>query len=330
MGFIHLNTIFIFVAQSCTDKKMSAISAKCEDTTQTCRGVDSSKFVPCQDYESSNSTLQSCWDNHSFAQKKKQCVTEEIFDENAANIDTPSDWYERFTQKKQNSACTPSSAAALCRLLVIRRENGHVSALKTDHDITWNHTPLIPLSDQGIDQTLAAHPEEGIPMNDDTERTEAANNISPCEISFDSLNQYYDLDSFLDVAKDKWLLYYYNRYIRQINVLKTEKKEPYNLYGLWIRQNLKFDGIILDANNNHIPAFIPEAEYFISSQAITITGSDTTFIAPQGQQIFGGRELTSQNNQLSVFKLPVQKTIANHFKPGTKFSTQSHPIQRNP
>ena len=77
-------------------------------------------------------------------------------------------------------------------------------------------------------------------------------------------------------------------------------------------------------------AFIPEAEYFIGSQAITITGSDTNFLAPQDQKHSGGLlELTSQNNRFAVFKLPVKKSLPIHFKPGTKFLMQSHPIQRS-
>jgi hypothetical protein len=336
MSFIHLLTIFILVAQSCTDQKMSAISAKCQGAPQTCAGFDSSQFVPRKDYDSLNSTLQSCRENQSNAQKIKQCLAEEIFDENEANIDSPSEWYERFTQKKQNSAFSPSTAAALFRLLVVRRENGHIRAIKTDQDKTWNQVPLTRLSDHEIDQTLEANPEEENPSNeatpsdDDTDRPVTTSNISPCEISFDSLAECFESDSFLDISEDQWVLYYYNRNIRQLTELKRAKNEPSNLYGLWLRQTLNYDGIILDSKNNHILAFIPEAEYFIGSQAITITGSDTNFLTPQDPNHSGGLlELTSQNNRLAVFKLPVKQYLPIHFKPGTKFTMQSHPIQRS-
>jgi hypothetical protein len=173
MGFIHLLTILIFVAQSCKHQTLSAITAKRQDTTQICSELDPSKFLPRKDYESLNSTPQSCRENQPNAQKKKQRVAEGLFTENETNIDSPNHSYERFIQKKQNSAFSPSTSAPLFRLLMARRTNGHLKALKTDLDATWNQTPLIPLSDHEIDQTLEAHPEEGIPINDDTERPES-------------------------------------------------------------------------------------------------------------------------------------------------------------
>jgi len=335
MAQIRLLIIFTMVVHSCADQKLSAISANKAHATEKCGSPNSAGLVPRQNYDFCNSQLKLCETSHSKAPQINQCAAESSTDGSRDNIESPRDWYDEFRKNKQKNVFSPSSAAALFRTLVVRRENGLVRPIRTDKDETWNETPLVTFNDQEIDNTLEAYPDEikieneTVQSSDDTERLDAQTTSSPCEISFDSLAECFELDSFLDISGNEWVFYYYNRNTRTTTELKRAHHEPSNQYGHWIRQYLNFDGIILDIKKNHILAFVPEAEYFLGSQAITIPASDTKFILQASHYNSGGLlELTSKNNQFAIFKLPVKRSVPEYFKPGTKFLMQSNPVRR--
>jgi hypothetical protein len=224
---------------------------------------------------------------------------------------SPQGWADDWEKASKGKFFRPGGAAAVFSFIVVKKEKDRYKVLKADAEKTKKLTTLKTPSEDEIISTLDSN------IVIDAESGDEKNN---CESSLLDIFECFGTDTVLDVSNKTWQLHQFNRSIKTIGILVTAKGREDSQFEKWMRQNLNYDGVVLDIKGQQMLVSLPMIDLPEGTQAITLKDSFTRFEVATRRHASGAlMELVSKEGRFAVFKSPVKKANPNDFKPGSKF-----------
>lgn len=226
-------------------------------------------------------------------------------------LSSPARWAEEWEQASKAKSFRPGAAAALFSFLVVKKGSSHFEILSQDAAKDGqNRFFSTPSSDDVkavLDSNVSVDPESGDEINE-------------CTRSLESIFTCFDIDGVVDIAKPEWDVFVFNKAInKSINILTIQGGEE-KLVEVWLRKNLGYDAVVLDARGRNVLVQLPrDKDLGEGAQAFAWKESHAVFGVNAQKFATGGLlQLVAKEGKYGVFKIPVRNTPESEFKPGTK------------
>jgi len=231
--------------------------------------------------------------------------------QNAAEMLTPRAWAENWESTSSKKVFRPGGAAGIFSYVVIKKQGKKFSIIPQNSTVPNPRIFLSTPSSEDINSVL------------DTNKSidpETGDEVDQCVSSVEQIFQCFEVDSVVDVSDKEWKIVIFNKAILKTNTIVAAPGGDELNVPHWLRNQLGYDGIILDVKGRTVLAQLPSnAEIGEGAQAFSWKASQAKYAVDSTSRTTGGLlQLISREGKYAIYKIPVRNTPASEFQPGTK------------